>query len=157
MTLNEARTQHVANILAGGSGLVYFCLKYVAKSQDPYSSAGNPWEPFAHNTHVLLSPLLLFAVGLIWADHVWLKIARGRQGRRESGVMITVLFPPMAISAYLIQVSVDETWRKVWVVIHLATSALWIAGYATHLITRPVLQPAQRPTQQPARRSAARK
>jgi hypothetical protein len=137
VTRNEARTQHLANILAGGSGLAYFWLKYMAKHPDPYSSAGHPWEPAAHNLHVLVSPLLIFAVGLIWMTHVWRKLYRHRQRRRRTGVMITVLFAPMAVSAYFLQISVDDSWRKIWVVVHLAASALWVLGYLAHLVTKP--------------------
>ena len=138
MTRNEARTQHLANALAGITGVAFLYFKYFAKSTDPYSSAGHPLEPVAHNLHVLLSPLLLFAVGLIWADHVWKKIQRGRQKRRQSGVLMAALFGPMALSAYAIQVSVDETTRKTWATIHIATSIVWMVGYIIHLALKPV-------------------
>jgi hypothetical protein len=137
VTRNEARTQHVANLLAGGTGLAFLWLKYFARSADPYSSAGHPWESVAQSAHVLLSPLLLFSVGLIWASHVWRKISRHRNRRRRSGVMIATLFAPMAISAYLIQISVDDGWRKAWVAVHLVASTLWILGYLVHLMTKP--------------------
>ena len=137
MTSNEARTQHIANALAGATGVVFFYFKYVARSSDPYSSAPSSWEPVAHNLHVLVSPLLLFAVGLIWMDHIWKKIARARQKRRQSGVLMAGLFAPMAISAYAIQVSVDETTRKTWATIHIATSVAWLVGYLVHLAFKP--------------------
>ncbi len=137
MTRDEARTQHVANALAGATGLAYLWLKYFVKNPDPYSSAGSPWEPYAHNAHVLVSPFLIFAVGLIWAGHVWYKYSRPRQRRRKTGVLIAALFAPMAVSAYLIQITVDESWRRAWAVIHVATSLAWLLGYVAHLVTRP--------------------
>jgi hypothetical protein len=41
---------------------------------------------------------------------------------------------PMIVSGYLIQVTVTETWRTAWIVIHCTTSGLWITGYLIHQI-----------------------
>jgi hypothetical protein len=135
VTRNEARIQNAANLLAGGTGLVYVWLKYFA-DKDP-SALAHPAEPSVQALHVVLSPLLIFAVGLIWRDHVLRKLRRLRRRGRASGILILVLFPPMALSAYMIQVTVDEVWRQGWVVAHLVTSGLWIAGYVVHLVTKP--------------------
>ena len=38
----------------------------------------------------------------------------------------------MVLSGYFLQTAVDETWRQVWLVVHLAGSALWLLAYAGH-------------------------
>ena len=41
---------------------------------------------------------------------------------------------PMVVSGYLIQTTVGEGWRTAWIAVHLAASALWLAGYAGHTV-----------------------
>ena len=41
---------------------------------------------------------------------------------------------PMVASGYLIQTAVDGSWRKAWVVVHLISSGLWLAGYLVHQV-----------------------
>jgi hypothetical protein len=137
VTRGEARTQHWTNLLAAATGLAYAGFKYFASGKDPYSAAGSPWEPAAHSFHVILSPPLIFAVGLIWRDHVLRKLRHFRRRGRFSGLALVALFMPMVVSAYLIQVTVEETWRKAWVILHLATAALWVSSYLGHLLMRP--------------------
>jgi len=36
------------------------------------------------------------------------------------------------VSGYLVQTAVDGGWRRVWVAVHLAASALWLLGYLVH-------------------------
>jgi hypothetical protein len=38
----------------------------------------------------------------------------------------------MVVSGYLVQTAVDESWRKIWGVVHLAVSGLWVLGYLVH-------------------------
>jgi hypothetical protein len=38
------------------------------------------------------------------------------------------------VSGYLVQTSVNETWRGIWVGIHVTTSVLWLVGYFGHFV-----------------------
>jgi hypothetical protein len=49
-----------------------------------------------------------------------------------SGVTLGLTLIPMVASGYLIQTAVDDTWRKIWVGVHLISSGLWVAGYLAH-------------------------
>ena len=40
----------------------------------------------------------------------------------------------MIVSGYLIQTAVGETWRSIWIGIHLTTSGTFLLGYGLHLL-----------------------
>ena len=45
-----------------------------------------------------------------------------------------LLFVPMVASGYLLQTTVTEGWRTTWIVVHLASSTLWIVTTIAHLV-----------------------
>jgi len=124
---------HVANGLVGGTGLVYAAMRYLMNPTDEWSVVNHPWQPHVQHLHVLVAPLLVFAAGLIWSRHVSAKYRNGHQGR-FSGVGLVVSLVPMAVSGYLIQVAVDPTWRTVWVVVHIASSLVWLVVLMAHQV-----------------------
>ncbi len=140
MTPGAKRLLHVANLTVGGTGLVYAWMLYLAEpaEPDPFAIAAlhHPWQPAVKNLHVLFAPLLVFAIGLIWSDHVWKRVRSGFPLRRRVGLTLAALAAPMIASGYLLQTSVDETWHDVWVWTHVGSSTLWIAAYLAHLAGR---------------------
>lgn len=132
MTRGEAWGQHVANLLVGGTGLVYAWMRYLAEPADEFAVVNHPWQPDVQHLHVLTAPLLVFATGLIWSDHVWKRVRSGFQPRRKLGLALFGLLVPMIASGYLLQVAVGEKARTAFGWIHLATSLAWIAVYVAH-------------------------
>ena len=142
----ESRLQHTANALAILTGTLFGCFKYFPSEPfDAYSPAMSPWEPWSHDAHVLAVPVLVYACGVIWRSHVapqW----RGRKSpklqacKKWSGLGLLCVLLPMVATGYLIQVSVNEIWRKTWVIVHLLTSGAWTLSYVLHF-----LAPARRP------------
>ena len=63
MTRAEAWLQHLANVLVGGTGLVYGWMRYFAEPADEFSVVNHPWQPDLHSLHVITAPLLVFASG----------------------------------------------------------------------------------------------
>jgi hypothetical protein len=135
VTKAEAWLNHVANVLVGGTGLVYGWMRYFAEPADEFSVVNHPWQPDLQHLHVLLAPLLVFAGGVIWSRHVWARVRSGFKPRRPSGLMLTGALFPMIASGYLLQVAVDETWRTVWVWVHGVVSCLWLIGYGVHQLS----------------------
>lgn len=133
MSRFEAWAVHVSSLLVAGTGLLYGFLRYFAESDDPYSIVNHPWQPLFQHLHILLAPLLVFAAGFIWREHVWKHWRQGVRGRRRSGVSMMLTVVPMVVSGYLIQTAVDPGWRTAWVVVHVATSLLWVGAYGGHL------------------------
>jgi len=131
----EARIQHLANLLVGGTGIIYATMRYVMEPADEWAVVNHPWQPHVQHLHVLTAPLLVFACGLIWHRHVAGNLIRKERRGRSSGPGLLLTLAPMALSGYLIQTTVGEAWRQVWIVVHLTSSAAWILAFAGHLVS----------------------
>ena len=138
MTPAEARLQHVSNLVVGATGVIYGWMLYFAVPADEFSVVNHPLQPTLHAWHVVTAPVLVFGVALIWKRHVWARVRGGFPHRRATGLLLFALFVPMVLSAYLLQVSVEELTRAVWRWTHVATSVLWLVAYLVHqLSSRP--------------------
>lgn len=135
MSRGEARFLHLSQLLVAGTGLAWGWMLYFVEPADEFSILNHPWQGEMQAGHVLTAPLLLFAVAAIWKRHAWQRIRSGFASRRKSGILLATSFFPMAASAYLLQVSSEETWRELWRNVHVATSIAWIAVFLVHLIT----------------------
>lgn len=137
MNRGTAWSVHAAVATSGATGLAYGWMLYFAEPvDDPFSVVGHPWQPFVQHWHVLLSPVLLFLVGLIWRTHVWARIRAARRERRRTGIWLAAWFGPMVLSGYALQTSTDEAWRLGWVWVHGVSSSLWLLGYGVHQLLR---------------------
>ena len=132
MTRGEAWFAHASNLLVGGTGLVYGWMRYFAEPADEFSVVNHAWEPDLRYQHILFAPLVVFSVGLIWRTHVWKRVRSGFRVRRKLGLVLTAIVFPMIASGYLVQVTVGEGWRDAWIVVHVASSCLWILTYLVH-------------------------
>lgn len=140
MSRFDAWLLHAANLLVGGTGLVYGVFLYLLEPVDPYAVIHHPWQPFVQHAHVWTAPLLVFALGLIWRQHVWRHVKRGQQGRRRTGLFLFACVVPMIASGYFLQTAVEPGWRQAWRIVHVTTGVVWILATAAHLLT-----PKQRP------------
>ena len=136
MTRLEAWSLHASNALVGGTGVVYGWMAYFAESADEFALVNHPWQPTFQHLHVLFAPLLVFASGLVWKRHVFARLRSGFRPRRPTGWVLALNLVPMIASGYLLQTASDESWRSAWVVVHVATSVLWLIGYGVHLLSR---------------------
>jgi len=134
MTRAQAWSLHAAAFLVGGSGLVYAWMRYLCEPADEFALANHPLEPSVQHLHVLASPLLVFAVALVWSEHVWKRVRERYPRRRPSGLALCVLFFPMALSGGWVQVAEGELARTLAVWTHALTGTLWCALYALHLV-----------------------
>ena len=136
MSRAEARFLHLAQLLVAGSGVAWAIMLYAMSPADEWSILNHPWQDEAQALHILTAPFLIFAVAAIWKRHAWQRIRSGYRARRWTGLSLAISFFPMLASAYLLQVSSSEAWRTLWLVIHLASSAIWIAAFLCHLLSR---------------------
>jgi hypothetical protein len=131
-------SNHVATALLSISGVALFVFRSVLEppADDPFAVASHPWEPHALTLHVLAAPLGVLALGMLVTHHVVPRLRdRGFKRSRRSGILLSVTAVPMIASAYLLQVSVAEGWRRAWLLTHLATSAAWMIGWLLHLLS----------------------
>ncbi|MBW8876000.1 MAG: hypothetical protein JF614_13620 [Acidobacteria bacterium] len=134
MSRLEAWLLHTATLLVGGTGLIYAWMRYLLHPADPYAVVNHSLQPTVQHLHILVAPLLVFAGGMVWHRHAWTHWRRGVERRRQSGGSLILTLVPMVVSGYLIQTAVDGGWRRTWVIVHLAASGLWLAGYLAHQV-----------------------
>jgi len=121
--------------LVAGSGGAYFYMKYLMTGGGEFSVIHHPWQPGALSLHVLLGPVMVFALGLIARDHVIDRLRDPRQRRgRASGIVLLALALPMIASGYLVQVVTDPAARRVLAGVHIAGGGLYVLLFAGHLV-----------------------
>lgn len=130
----EAWLVHVANLLVGATGLAYALFRYLLVPDDPFAAA-HPWQAPVQHAHVVVAPLLVFAIGLVFRAHAWQGLQLGVPARRRSGIALLAGAAPMILSGYLLQVAVEPAWRTAWIWIHVATGTLWIVATLVHQLT----------------------
>ena len=133
MTRAEAWFTHAAALGVGGTGIVYGWMRYFVEPADELALVHHPLEPTLQHAHILLAPLLVFAGGLLWRDHVWARLRAGASPRRPTGILILALLVPMVTSGYLVQTTTSDLGRELSVWTHAVTGTLWAVGYALHL------------------------
>lgn len=134
MTRFESLLLQISTWMSALSGSAFLVMKYMMKSDDPFSILGHPWQPHMLAIHVLVGPVVVFALGLISRDHVVARYMNGgRPEGRRSGVSTILLAAPMILSGYLLQVVTGGTLRRALVVLHVASSLLFVALFLLHL------------------------
>jgi len=134
MTRFESALLQVSTLLSAMSGVIFLAMKYLMKSEDPFSVLGHPWQPHMLATHVIVGPAVVFALGLIAREHIlggFLSGAR-RRGRR-SGASTILLAAPMILSGYFLQIVTGETSRQILVIAHVATGLMFVGLFFWHL------------------------
>lgn len=122
------------SVLTVLTGVAYFVTKYLFSSPDPYSVVGHPWQPYFLKAHILVSPLLLFALGTITVHHVWDHFASGIRWSRRTAILTAVMVIPMVATGYLIQVFTGRGWVRAMAVSHIVFGAVYGAGLLAHTL-----------------------
>ncbi|MCM2277767.1 MAG: hypothetical protein NDJ89_06795 [Oligoflexia bacterium] len=139
MGLFRSRFLRAAELWVMLTGIGYAVCRHLLRSEDPYAVVNHPAQPHLQHLHVLGAPLLVFAVGWIWEEHVVGGIRRSARepgtGRR-SGWGLAALFFPLILSGTLIQVLVDESWRTNAGWMHLAFGLAWSGVFIVHGFAR---------------------
>lgn len=115
------------------SGCVFAWMKYAMHTDDPFAVANHPLQPWMLAIHVVVAPLLVFAFGWMFQEHVVGKYLRGAPNR-FTGVPAALLFAVMTFSAYLLQASTNESMQRAMRVTHWISSGLFVAIYVAHFI-----------------------
>ena len=136
MTPREARLNHLANFLVGGTGVLWIWMRYFMEPLDEFAVINHPLEPSIAALHLITAPLLVFAVGLIWRIHAWEKYRSKSPIRRRTGILLYTLFIPLVASGYFLQIVEEEVSRSLWLATHLITGGAWILVYVGHQLLR---------------------
>jgi len=135
MTRTERWLIQFANLLVGGTGLVYAVMKYLMEPAGPFSVINHPLQPLVLTLHLVGAPLLVLAVGILWKGHIAERWQSGRPAGRVSGTGLGLTFLPMVLSGYLLQTASAPFWRQTWLVLHLTTSAVWTLMFLAHQVS----------------------
>ena len=130
----ESWLLYVSTVLLTATGLVYAAMHYLMKPVDPFAVVNHPWEPFMRSAHIVIAPALVLAVGLVAHSHILMKLQNGSRTARKSGILLIPLFVVMVCSGYFLQVVTSEMGRKILVLSHLISGALWFGSFVAHQI-----------------------
>jgi hypothetical protein len=116
------------------TGLVYLWMKYLLTGSDPYSAVNHPLQPLVLKLHILVAPVLVFALGVFTVRHIWPQVVSGHPVARRSGLTTALVAGPMVLTGYLIQALTDEGWLRVVAWAHITTGIGFAAGVVLHRI-----------------------
>lgn len=132
MTRFERWSVVVTSALTTLTGLGYFWVKYLVQTDAPWAVINHPLEPWLLKAHILVAPLLVFAVGLIALRHVWRHLRGGERSGRRSGLVLTGVFGPLVVTGYLIQVVTAVGWLRALALAHVVLGVVFAAGLLGH-------------------------
>ena len=132
MTRFEKGSVWITSMLTALTGIGDFWCKYLLDSDDPFAVVNSPLEPWFLKAHVLVSPLLVFAVGAITLKHVWRHFRTGVRLGRRSGIVTALVTAPMVATGYLIQVVTGGGWLQALAITHIAASFVYVFGLMFH-------------------------
>jgi hypothetical protein len=124
-------------VLTAGTGILFAWMKYAMKGGDPFAVVNHPWQPFMLAAHVVVAPLLVFAFGWIFSEHMWAKFRNHGAPQRGTGIWSMAAIIPMVLSGYLLQIATADATRQAMAVAHWTSSGLFTLAYAVHVITKP--------------------
>ncbi|HEX5043471.1 MAG TPA: hypothetical protein VFV75_11230 [Candidatus Polarisedimenticolaceae bacterium] len=132
MTWTEKVLLWSSTLAVGVTGLVYAWMKYLLPPVDPYSAIHHPLQPLVLKVHLVAAPFLVFAVGLVFTQHIWGQFRAGLRRGRRSGIGTLLTLVPMVLSGHLIQTVTAESWLFSLAMIHLFTGSLFVLGFTSH-------------------------
>ena len=127
----------VGSALSGITGIVYWWMLNMMEPVSEFAVINHPLQPWMLKAHIVTSPLLVFALGLIAFDHVWKQYRLGIRTGRRSGTATMWLFVPMIVSGYLVQAVTAPVWLAAVVWLHLLTGLGYLVGVAGHQLVVP--------------------
>lgn len=129
------RFTHIAAYLTIVHGLFYLVVKYFFKVETPYGERPHWLQGYLQSAHILLSPLFLFAMGLLWNGHIMTKLRHSTR-KRVSGITLLCVCLIMVVSGYGIQAFYQETAKAIQVWAHIGTGLLFVFVYTLHHLKR---------------------
>jgi hypothetical protein len=134
MRRGERWAFNIASLAVAASGLAYFWMKYLARTDDPFALVNHPWQPAMLHLHVLSAPALILVFGIILNSHIMKKLGLSGISNRTSGLISFGTFAIMVCSGYLLQVATNERWLRALVAVHVASGVSFTATYTVHLV-----------------------
>ncbi|HSE27222.1 MAG TPA: hypothetical protein VLA95_03270 [Gemmatimonadales bacterium] len=122
------------SLLTAVTGLAYLGFKYGLEPVEPWAVINHPLQPVVLKAHIVVAPLLLFALGLITTRHIWRHWRSGAAWGRRSGVTTVLATAPMVLSGYLIQVLTAAPLLAAAAWTHIVTGVVFSVGLGLHQV-----------------------
>jgi hypothetical protein len=139
---------HVSVGLVALSGTAYGLFKYLGARlslampalfpapDDPYSAVQHPLQSWALDVHVLAAPVLVFATGWIFKEHILERRGPARPATRGARAGVVLLLAAAA-SGYLVQTVTRESLTLPVVLVHIAGGLAFVLAYLLHVLMAP--------------------
>lgn len=124
---------HLSTAVLGVSGAGFWWMKHLMEPIDPFAVVNHLLQPWFLASHILVAPVVLFAVGLIAREHIWKESRRPGNRNRRIGFACFTALGVSGLSGYLLQTTVREGLRLVFLWVHLSSGAVYLAAYLIHL------------------------
>lgn len=132
MTRFERWAVLLTSLLTALTGIGFFWLKYMMEPSEPWAVINHPLQPVLLKAHILMAPLMVFAMGMIFLRHIWKHFRSGVVWARKSGLTGWLALIPMIVSGYLIQAVTQPTVLQVIAWTHIGFSVLFTIGLTAH-------------------------
>ncbi len=119
-----------ALVVATGVGL--FGVKYLMSPSEPWAVINHPIQPWLLKAHIIVSPFMIFAVGVITTRHIWQHYRSGQQRGRHTGITTALVTVPMILTGYLIQVMTTMGWVSAMAIAHIVFGTVYALGLSAH-------------------------
>ena len=126
---------HLSALMTAGTGLLDGLLRWFGERAGEFGPEAHPWLGTVLHLHVLVSPILVFTLGVIVRSHVGPRLKGGEEGRR-TGLGAALLIAPMVLSGVAIQVATHPGWRSLLAWVHGIASGAFLLSYLGHLAFR---------------------
>ncbi len=121
-----------SSLLTGVTGIAYWWMKHRLEPVDAWAVVNHPLQPWVLKAHILVAPIMVFAVGLVTAEHIWRHYRQRVKAGRRSGVLAMGVFVPMVLTGYLIQTVPHAGWLEALAWTHLVTGLVYLVGLGAH-------------------------
>ncbi len=129
----ESWSLHILTAVVSVTGIVFFVMKYMMATDDPFALINHPLQPAMLDIHILAAPFLILVLGITFSSHISEKLETGAKANRRSGLAMLLSLLPMILSGYLLQVSTSAFLSKLILAVHVVTGLAFTATYAFHL------------------------
>jgi hypothetical protein len=113
-----------------GTGLIYGAMKYLMRPTDEFAIVNHPLQPLVLKLHILIAPVLVFALGMIAVSHILPRL-RSRRIRR-TGLVASLVVAPLVPSGYLLQAITGVGALRVIGLAHLGLGIVFAIAAAGH-------------------------
>lgn len=121
-----------SSALTALTGIVYWWMDTMLHPVDEWAVVNHPLQPWVLKAHILVAPVLVFAIGLIATEHIWKHVRSAVRRGRRTGLITMAVIVPMILTGYLIQAVTAEPWLRLIVWTHLGTGLAYALGVVLH-------------------------